>query len=141
MDPSHFPPGLDGYGAIRPFGGAAPRNGRGKLLADLDAAFAACEVRDGATLSFHHHLRNGDAVLNMVLAAAERRGLKDLHVAASSIFAVHEPLVGRIERGVVTGVSAGFVSGSVAEAITRGVLAKAAILRTHGGRARAIAAG
>lgn len=141
MDALIFPSSLEGYGDIRPFAGAAPRNGQSKVLTDLDAAFVACDLRDGATLSFHHHLRNGDAVLNMVLAAAERRGLKGLHVAASSIFAVHEPLVGHIERGTVTGISAGFISGRVAGAISRGMLENPAILRTHGGRTRAIAAG
>jgi citrate lyase subunit alpha/citrate CoA-transferase len=141
MGPSIFPTCLEGYGDIRPYRGGKHSNVQNKLLTDLGAAFSACDVRDGAMLSFHHHLRNGDAVLNMVLAAAERRGLKGLHVAASSIFAVHEPLVGHIERGTVTGVSAGFISGPVAEAISRGKLAKPAILRTHGGRARAIAAG
>lgn len=141
MKPSIFPAGLEGYGDIRPYGGDSPRNTLSKLLTDLDAAFSACDVRDGATLSFHHHLRNGDGVLNMVLAVAKQRGLKGLHVAASSIFAVHEPLVEHIKRGTVTGISAGFISGPVAEAISRGMLEKPAILRTHGGRARAISTG
>ena len=140
MDRSTFPANLKDYGEILPYRGDQSRMAGRKLLADLDAALAACNVQDGATLSFHHHLRNGDAVLNMVLAAAERRGLKNLHVAASSIFAVHEPLVGHIQRGTVTGISAGFISGPVAEAISRGKLEKPAVLQTHGGRARAIEA-
>lgn len=141
MTRENFPAMLEGYGDIRPYRGTSSVSVASKLLAHLEAAFDACAVRDGATLSFHHHLRNGDAVLNLVLAVAKKRGLKDLHVAASSIFPVHEPLVGHIERGTVTGVSAGFISGPVAEAISRGVLPKPAVLRTHGGRARAIAAG
>ncbi|WP_207005460.1 citrate lyase subunit alpha [Trinickia mobilis] len=32
-------------------------------------------VRDGATLSFHHHLRNGDHILDMVLEVAAEMGL------------------------------------------------------------------
>jgi citrate lyase subunit alpha/citrate CoA-transferase len=141
MNRENFPAVLEGYGTIRLYRASMSERVGSKLLADLEAAFDACDLRDGATLSFHHHLRNGDAVLNMVLAVAERRGLKDLHVAASSIFPVHEPLVGHIERGTVTGVSAGFISGPVAEAISVGALPRPAILRTHGGRARAIAAG
>lgn len=139
MTQENLPAMLEGYGDIRPYRGNTAEHVSRKLLADLEAAFDACEVKDGATLSFHHHLRNGDAVLNIVLAAAEKRGLKDLHVAASSIFPVHEPLVGHIARGTVTGISAGFISGPVAEAISRGALPKPAILHTHGGRARAIA--
>ena len=43
------------------------------------------------TLSFHHHLRNGDHVLNQVLAVAARRGLQGLRIAPRSLFAVHAP--------------------------------------------------
>ncbi|WP_156178307.1 citrate lyase subunit alpha [Puniceibacterium sp. IMCC21224] len=112
-----------------------------RVLADLDAAFDACGLRDGSTLSFHHHLRNGDAILNMVLDAAARRGLRDLHVAASSIFPVHAPLVAHIRSGVVSDLSTSFISGPVGAAITAGLLPRPVTLTTHGGRAQALASG
>lgn len=112
-----------------------------KLVATLDDALEACELRDGAVISFHHHLRNGDGVLNAVLEAVARRGLKDVTVAASSLFPVHAPLVGHMAAGTVTGLSAAFVAGPVAAAISVGRLARPARLLTHGGRARAIEAG
>lgn len=139
-----LPNHLDGYGMIRahiPRAGASKSPRRGKLLASLDAAFDACEIRDGATLSFHHHLRNGDGFLNAVLDAAARRGLKGLHVAASSIFPVHAPLVEHVRRGTVTRLSANYVSGPVGEAVARGAFPAPVVLRTHGGRARALDAG
>ena len=117
------------------------RRGMEKVVPTLDAAIAGLGLRDGAVLSFHHHLRNGDAVLCAVIDAAARAGLRDLHVAASSIFAVHAPLVAHMERGVVTGLCTNFLSGPVADAVSRGVLRKPVVLRTHGGRARAIANG
>ncbi|RFC64183.1 citrate lyase subunit alpha [Fulvimarina endophytica] len=122
-----------GAGSIRK--GAARRT---KLLPSLDAAIAACELRDGATVSFHHHLRNGDAVLNMVLDALAARGLKNLHVAATSIFPVHAPLVDHIRAGVVSTLSASFISGPVGEAVSRGLVPEPVVMRTHGGRARAL---
>ncbi|PWJ13817.1 citrate lyase subunit alpha [Jannaschia seohaensis] len=134
-----LPVTVEGYGAIRAH--AAPRDKgarRTKLLADLDAAISACELTDGATISFHHHLRNGDGVLNMVMDALSRRGLKDLHVAATSIFPVHAPLMDHIRSGTVGRISASFISGPVGEAISRGALSDAVVLRTHGGRARAL---
>ena len=92
MTTRHLPDSVEGYGPIRPFTGVEPAagaggdaaatrvhpyaSGREKLLRDLDAAFDACGIADGATLSFHHHLRNGDQVLNQVLAVAARRGLQ-----------------------------------------------------------------
>ena len=112
-----------------------------KLLPNLDAAVEASGLKDGGVISFHHHLRNGDGVLNAVMDAVARKGLKDLTVAATSLFATHAPLVEHIQSGVVTGLSAGFVAGPVAAAISSGALANPARLLTHGGRARAIEAG
>ena len=109
-----------------------------KVAPSLEAAIAASGLKNGDTVSFHHHLRNGDAVLNTVMAALARAGLHDLHVAATSIFPVHAPLVEHIRTGVVGRISACFVSGPVAAAISRGALVEPVVLRTHGGRARAI---
>lgn len=151
-----LPDRIDGYDAVRTFAGALPppafvaraatrivrhARGRDKLLADIDAAFVACGVADGATLSFHHHLRNGDQVLNQVLAVAARRGLRGLTVAASSIFPVHAPLVEHLKSGVVTRLITAYMAGPVAQAVSRGVLAAPVVMTTHGGRARAIESG
>ena len=38
-----------------------------KLKNSLREAIEAAGLRSGMTISFHHHLRNGDHVLNMVL--------------------------------------------------------------------------
>ncbi|CAN0221531.1 unnamed protein product, partial [Chrysoparadoxa australica] len=134
-----LPTDIPGYGPLLPH--RATRKGgarRSKLLPDLDAAIAACDLRDGATVSFHHHLRNGDGVLNMVMEALARRGLRDLHIAASSIFPVHAPLIDHIRNGTVSRISTAFMSGPVGEAISRGVLPTPVTLQTHGGRARAL---
>lgn len=117
------------------------RRGLEKVSPDLDTVLRKLELQDGATLSFHHHLRNGDAVLIAVIDACARAGLRDLHIAASSIFPVHAPLVPHMESGVVTGLCTNFLSGPVAQSVSNGVLSKPVILRTHGGRARAITEG
>ena len=77
-----------------------------KLLASIKEAIEKCELRDGMTISFHHHMRNGDYVLNMVLDEIAKMGIKDLTVNASSVFDVHEPIIGHIKNGVVTGKTA-----------------------------------
>ena len=150
-----LPTEIPGFGPVRPFAGAygaqgearratAKPRGRAegaKVLPGLQDAIEACGIRDGATLSFHHHLRNGDGVLNAVLADVAALGLKGIRVAASSIFPVHAPLVEHIRSGVVTGITTSYVAGPVAEAISAGALATPAVLQTHGGRARAIACG
>jgi citrate lyase subunit alpha/citrate CoA-transferase len=114
---------------------------KSKLLPNIRAALDACELKDGATISFHHHLRNGDHVLNAVLAEIAAKGLKDIKVAASSLFPVHAPLVEHIRRGVVTALHTAYMTGPVAQAVSRGQLETPAVLCTHGGRARAIESG
>ncbi len=134
-----LPRHLDGYGEISAYAAGVTGVGRrSKLVASLDAAIDAVGLKDGATLSFHHHLRNGDGVLNAVLEAAARRGLKNLHVAATSIFPVHAPLVRHIREGTVGRLTASFIAGPVGEAVSRGLLAEPVVLCTHGGRARAL---
>lgn len=110
----------------------------GKRLASLSDAVAATGLTHGATISFHHHLRNGDAVINTVVDMLAQAGLRDLHLAVTSLFPVHAPLVEHIRSGVIGRISASFISGPVGEAISRGALAEPVILRSHGGRARAI---
>ena len=151
-----IPSFIEGYGEVRRFAGAfaAPRDslragariraqhpGESKVLPSIRAAILACGLRDGATVSFHHHLRNGDDVLRAVMHEIAALGLRDIRVAASSLFPVHAPLVEHIRSGVVTRIVSSYVTGPVAEAIAAGDLAQPAVLQTHGGRARAIEAG
>lgn len=105
-----------------------------KLVPTLKEAIRQCGLRDGMTISFHHHLRNGDYVLNMVLEEIAGMGIRGLTVNASSIHDVHAPLVQHMENGVVTGLETDYISAAVGEAISRGVLEKPVIFRTHGGR-------
>jgi citrate lyase subunit alpha/citrate CoA-transferase len=39
-----------------------------KLVADWEDLFDRLDLRDGASISFHHHLRNGDNIVNEVVA-------------------------------------------------------------------------
>ena len=112
-----------------------------KLVSSLKEAIALSGLRDGMTVSFHHHLRNGDYVLNMVLDQLADAGLKNLTVNASSLFDVHMPLLSHIENGVVTGVCANYISGGLGRAFSQGILEQPVQFRTHGGRPRDIALG
>ncbi len=115
--------------------------GEKKLLPDLKTAIRFCGLEDGMTVSFHHHYRNGDRVVNLVLDTAAKMGLRGLKVALSSVFPVHAPLVEHIKNGVVNGLSCNYMLGPVAEAMSGGAFPFPAIFRTHGGRDRAIQTG
>ena len=105
-----------------------------KLVESIKEAIKLCGLKDGMTISFHHHMRNGDFVLNMVMDAIAEMGIKDLTVNASSVFDVHEPLIGHIKNGVVTGLECNYMGAKVGKAICEGILEKPVIFRTHGGR-------
>ena len=127
---------------------AAPKTRRyekpqeSKLVSSLADALRQCGAKDGMTFSFHHHLRDGDYVANMVMAAAiEELGLKDLTIAASSLGGAHDPIADYIKQGKVIGIQTSGIRGRVGEVVSAGKLKTPAIIRSHGGRPRAIEAG
>lgn len=107
----------------------------------ISSIFDAIPITSGMTLSFHHHLRDGDGVMNLVLAEIQKRNLKDMILAPSSIFPIHAPLVSLINQQSVVKIVTNYVNGPVADAISDGRLRDGIIMDTHGGRPRAIEAG
>ena len=105
-----------------------------KLVNSIREAIALSGLKDGMTVSFHHHLRNGDFVLNMVMEEVANLGIKDINVNASSLFDVHTPLLEHIENGVVTGIAADYIAGGLGRPISQGILKNPVQFRTHGGR-------
>ena len=127
---------------------AAPKTRRyekpaeSKIVETIVDALKACGAKDGMTFSFHHHLRNGDFVANMVMqAAVEELGLKDLTIAATSLGEAHDPIADYIEQGKVIGIQTSGIRGRVGDVVSHGKLKTPAIIRSHGGRPRAIEAG
>lgn len=152
-----LPEEIEGYGIVHPYEGAFAHCGEGrrvstatrsqvpgvsKVLSSLQEAILRTGLQDGMTVSFHHHLRNGDKVVNLVMAEIAALGIKDIHLAASGLFACHEPLIPLMEQGVITKISTDtFNPSPIANAITAGKLQKPAVLMSHGGRPRAIESG
>ena len=112
-----------------------------KIVASIREAIVACGLKDGMTVSFHHHFRDGDFVVNMVMQEIVALGLKDITIAASSLGSAHDPVARYIEDGVVTGLQTSGIRGRMGEVVSRGKLKTPAILRSHGGRVRAIEEG
>ena len=110
-------------------------------LVSLKDAIRRSGLRDGMTISFHHHFRGGDKVVNMVVAKLAEMGFKDLHLAASSLQDVHAPLIEHIRNGVITQISTSGLRGELAKEISHGLMAKPVIFRSHGARGAAIASG
>ena len=105
-----------------------------KLVRSIREAIVLSGLKDGMTVSFHHHLRNGDFVLNMVMEEIAAAGIKDINVNASSLFDVHTPLLEHIENHVVTVIAADYIAGGLGRPISQGIMDKPVQFRTHGGR-------
>ena len=112
-----------------------------KLLGSIREAIEKTGLKDGMTISFHHHFREGDYVMNLVLAEIAAMGLKNISIAPSSIANVHEPLIEHIKNGVVTNITSSGLRDKVGAAISAGIMENPVVIRSHGGRARAVAAG
>ena len=132
----------------KPFRKAGPtvvrheRPQESKLVGSIREACEKCGARDGMTVSFHHAFRNGDYVTSMVMKVlVEEMGLKDLTVATTSLGSAQDLLADYIEQGKIVGIQSSGVRGRIGEVISAGKLKTPAIIRSHGGRPRAIEMG
>ena len=112
-----------------------------KLVSSLREAIERSGLKSGMSVSFHHHLRNGDYVLNMVMDEIAKMGIGDLTLNASSLFDCHLPLAEHIRNGVVRRIRTDYMSAGLGRMISEGLMAEPVEFRTHGGRPKDIASG
>ena len=112
-----------------------------KVLKSIADAIDAVELKDGMTISFHHHFRNGDYVMKMVVDAIAAKGIRDLTLSASSLSAVQDAILPHLESGVVTAIDTSGIRGEIGKFVSAGKLKQPVMIRSHGGRARAIESG
>ncbi len=112
-----------------------------KIVPSLEEVIRLSGLKDGMTISFHHHFRNGDHIINMVIDKLAEMGFKNLVLAASSLTDVHTPLIKHIKNGVIRRIETSGLRGELAEAISSGLMDIPVVFRSHGGRAFAIETG
>ncbi len=119
------------------------RLGTDKVLASIDEAIERVGLTDGMSISFHHHFRNGDYVVKMVLDRIHEKGIKDITLLCSSLSPCHEFLIDYIKDGTVTAIETSGLRDALGKFLTKnpGVLKRPVVIRPHGGRARAISCG
>jgi citrate lyase subunit alpha/citrate CoA-transferase len=122
-----------------PFKGAKKHSYSSKVV-ELSDALKKCNIKNEDTLSFHHQLRNGDNVVNMTLDTARNLGIKNIRMAQTAMFNVHEPLIDFIKERVVNRVE-GSINGVVGDYVSKNPLDFPVILRSHGGRWAAVKTG
>jgi len=123
----------------KPFAGAK-KYGYSSKVTTLTKALQQCGIKSGQTISFHHQLRNGDNVVNLTLEAVRELGIKNLLMAQTAMFNVHNPVIDYIKEGVVSRVE-GSINGVVGDYISHHPLESPVVLRSHGGRWAAVKTG
>lgn len=115
---------------------------RRKIARSLREAIIASGLKDGDTISFHHHFREGDFVIAQVLVQIASLGIKDLTLASSSLNACHAGVLEHIRSGVITHIYTSGMRGQLAAEISRGgVLPHPVQIHSHGGRVALIQSG
>ena len=107
-----------------------------KLCASIEEAVKRCGLQDGMTISFHHAFREGDRVINTVVALLARMGFKNLTLASSSLMTCNDALIEHIESGVITRIYTSGMRGRLADAISHGLMDEPVQIHSHGGRVK-----
>jgi citrate lyase subunit alpha/citrate CoA-transferase len=108
-----------------------------KRQSDLKVALTAAGLKDGMTISTHHHFRNGDLVANQIFKIASEMGVKNLIWFPSASFPCHEPIIQYLEDGTIHHIE-GSMNGPLGRFASQGKMKGTGVLRSHGGRYQAV---
>jgi citrate lyase subunit alpha/citrate CoA-transferase len=108
-----------------------------KLQPSLKEALIKAGLKNGDTISTHHHLRNGDLVSQQIFDIAAELGIRDLVWFPSASFECHAPLVKYLEDGTINRIE-GSMNGMLGRFTSQGKMKGTGVLRSHGGRYQAI---
>jgi citrate lyase subunit alpha / citrate CoA-transferase len=108
-----------------------------KVVESIKEALELAGLKDGMTISSHHHFRNGDLVMNQVFDAAEELGTKGLMWFPSAAFPCHAPIAKHMDSGLIHHIE-GSLNGPLGKYASQGKMDGLAVLRSHGGRWQSI---
>ena len=108
-----------------------------KRQPDLKTALEAAGLKDGMTISTHHHFRNGDLIANQIFQIASELGVKDLVWFPSASFPCHEPIIAYLQDGTLHHIE-GSMNGPLGRFASEGGMRGTGVLRSHGGRYQAV---
>jgi citrate lyase subunit alpha / citrate CoA-transferase len=108
-----------------------------KLVPSLKDALIKSGIRDGMTISTHHHFRDGDLIAIHIFDIIHELGIKDIVWFPSASFPCHEPLIKYLEDGTINRIE-GSMNGALGKFCSEGRMKGIGVLRSHGGRYQAV---
>ena len=134
-----IPEYIEGIGKLEPFQGALTKLSKGwmdeptipapnkaylphqsKLCKTLEEAIIRSNPHNGMTVSFHHHLRNGDILLVQTLTILHNMGIREITLASSSLNECHDPILPYLVDGTVTRIFSSGIRSELGRAISMG---------------------
>lgn len=113
-----------------------PNDGN-KIVPSLKDALIKAGIKDGMTISTHHHFRNGDLIANQIFDIINELGIKDIVWFTSASFPCHEHLIQYLENGTIHHIE-GSMNGPLGKFASEGKMRGIGVLRSHGGRYQAV---
>lgn len=108
-----------------------------KLVSTLKEALVKSGIKNGMTISTHHHFRDGDLIALRIFQIIRELGLRDMVWFPSASFPCHSPLIEFLEEGTIHHIE-GSMNGPLGKYCSEGRMKGVAVLRSHGGRYQAI---
>ncbi|PJA98355.1 MAG: citrate lyase subunit alpha, partial [Ignavibacteriales bacterium CG_4_9_14_3_um_filter_30_11] len=108
-----------------------------KLVRNLKDALTKAGLKNGMTISTHHHLRDGDILTNTLFDTIKKMGIKNIRWFPSASFPVHSYLIKYLKDGTIHHIE-GSMNGPLGKFITEGKMKGVGVLRSHGGRYSAV---
>ena len=108
-----------------------------KVVKNLKEALKKAGLKDGMTISTHHHLRNGDVLTNILFDTIKEMGIKNIRWFPSASFPVHQHLIKYLEDGTIHHIE-GSMNGPLGRFTTEGKMKGVGVLRSHGGRYQSV---
>jgi citrate lyase subunit alpha/citrate CoA-transferase len=113
-----------------------PRDGN-KVQKNLREALKKAGLKNGMTISTHHHLRNGDVLTNILFDTIKKMGVNNIMWYPSASFPVHSHLIKYLDDGTIHHIE-GSMNGPLGKYTSEGNMKGTGVLRSHGGRYQAI---
>ena len=108
-----------------------------KIVKGLKDALKKAGLKDGMTISTHHHLRNGDQLTNILFDTIHSMGVKNIRWFPSASFPCHSYLIRYLRDGTIHHIE-GSMNGPLGKFTSEGKMKGVGVLRSHGGRYQSI---
>lgn len=108
-----------------------------KVVRNLKEALRKAGIKNGMTISTHHHLRNGDILTNLLFDTIKEMGIKNIVWFPTASFPCHQHLIKYLEDGTIHHIE-GSMNGPLGKFTTQGKMKGTGVLRSHGGRYQSV---